>query len=169
MERHRHISRAGVPKRMITIPDTLSPDHVLLDLIVTDPARAIEQLAQVLRNDEHVLDWNVFYEAIRANPPCKVADVAPFGICIPHARTNAVTGMVLSAARCATRITFPDCDKPIRYIFCIGVPMALAADYLRIAGALMRLFTDPEAEAALRTADTPTEFIASLTRLERKL
>ncbi len=154
---------------MITIADTLSPEHVLLDLNPSSPEAALDALIGVLRDDERVLDWGEFVEEVRAHPGCRVAEGADFGISVPHARTEAVGDMVMSAARLATPLKFPDCAKPIRYLFCVGIPKKLAADYLRIAGALMRIFTDPETETALREAKTRDAFVDALARLEVKL
>ena len=154
---------------MIHIEDTLRPQDVILGLAVKTPEAATEALAMQLQEDERVLDWAAFHEALLKHPPCRVADEAEFGICIPHARTSAVAEMVLSAARLETDTAFPDCAKPIRYVFCIGVPQALAADYLRVAGLLMRIFTDPTVEETLRTAKTGAEFVGALESLEVKL
>ena len=113
--------------------------------------------------------YPAFDEALRKHPPCRVADAAPFGICIPHARTDAVSGMVLTAARLAVDTVFPDCEKPVRYVFCLGVPQAMAADYLRIAGLLMRIFTDPGTEEILRAAQNGESFLSALENLEVKI
>jgi PTS system nitrogen regulatory IIA component len=75
----------------------------------------------------------------------------------------------MSAGRLSPEVAFTECAKPVRYVFCLGVPRALAADYLRIAGALMRLFKDADTEGALRVARTREEFVHVLSRLETRL
>ncbi len=154
---------------MITISTALDPDHVALDLAAATPQEALARMAAMLRNDERVVDWREFSEVLQARPPCRVADAAEFGICIPHARTDAVTDLVMSAARLIPGVAFEGCEQPVRYIFCLAVPQTMAADYLRIAGALMRLFKDGETERALREAATREEFVHVLSRLETKL
>jgi mannitol/fructose-specific phosphotransferase system IIA component (Ntr-type) len=151
---------------MITIADTLAPEHVILDLAGTTPSAVIAKLTAVLRNDERVLDWKAFEKEMGAQPAFRVAEGADFGICVPHARTDTVSEMVMSAGRLAQPLVFKDCPQPIRYIFCLGVPKAVAAEYLRIAGVLMRIFTDPETERALREAATREAFVATLAGLE---
>jgi PTS system fructose-specific IIC component len=154
---------------MITIADTLLPDRVLLDLAAKTPEATVEKLIAALRKDERIVDWAEFAKVVRAHPQCRVAENADFGIAVPHARTDAVSEMAMSAARLATPLEFPGCAKPIRYIFCFGIPMAMASDYLRIAGALMRIFSDAETEAELRAAATREAFVAALARLELKV
>jgi mannitol/fructose-specific phosphotransferase system IIA component (Ntr-type) len=154
---------------MITIHDTLMAEDVLLDLRAESPQEVISKTSALLRDDERVIDWSRFHSELLAHPPCRVDADVDFGICIPHVRTSAVSEMVMSAARLGSNLFFPDCSKPIRYLFCIGVPKELASDYLRIAGALMRIFKDSASEQELHTAATAAEFVAVLSRLERKL
>ena len=154
---------------MIHIEDTLRPEHVLLGLAATSPEAATDALLARLHDDERVLDWPALREAVRKHPPCRVWDDVPFGICIPHARTDAVSGMVLTAARLAVDTMFPECAKPVRYVFCLGVPQAMAADYLRIAGLLMRVLTDESTEETLRTAQNGETFLSALENLEVKM
>lgn len=154
---------------MITIADALTPEHVKINLSGCTFETMLTTLVASLKTDERVDDWAALVAGLRANPPCKVSESADFGICIPHARTNAVTSMVMSAGRCDEPLLLPDCARPIRYFFCIGVPQAMAADYLRIVGALMRLMTDLETETLVREARSPAQFVSALSGLERKL
>jgi len=154
---------------MIKLRDALQPEHVQLSLACENPEQAIARTAELLRNDERIANWAEFVRELRAHPPCRVAESADFGICVPHARTDAVTSMAMSAARLTEPLKFPDCPKPIRYIFCLGIPQAMAADYLRIAGALMRIFADPETENVLAATKSREEFIRALERLEAKI
>ncbi|RYD75128.1 MAG: hypothetical protein EOP84_18790 [Verrucomicrobiaceae bacterium] len=154
---------------MLTIADTLLAEDVVLNLAPETPEAAIDCAARLLMDDERVTDWEEFYRVLKAHPPCRVSEQREFGICIPHARTGAVSEMVMSAVRLSRELRFPECSMPVRYVFCIGVPQAMAADYLRIAGALMRLFKEPEAERDLHATTSSGEFIKVLCRLERKL
>jgi PTS system nitrogen regulatory IIA component len=154
---------------MLTISDALRADHIVLGLKCATPDDAVAAVAGLLRTDPRVTDWDEFLSALHDHPPCRVADETGFGICIPHARTGALSEMVMSAARLEPELTFSECPSPVRYIFCLGVPQAMASDYLRIAGALMRIFTDAETEAALHTATTRQAFLEALSALERKM
>ena len=51
----------------------------------------------------------------------------------------------------------------------IGVPVALAADYLRIIGALARIFKDPATKEKLRQTQNAEEFLQLLASAEMKL
>lgn len=153
---------------MITISDALLPEYVVLDLTATTPDAAIEHMAGVLRKHPHMEDWELFHEVLKTNPLC-VTGKQEYGVCIPHARTEGVSEMIMSAGRLATPLPFPGCEQPVRYVFCIGVPKAMVSDYLRIAGALMRVLSDPATDAALAAAKTRAEFVEALTSFETKL
>ncbi|HYR58410.1 MAG TPA: PTS sugar transporter subunit IIA [Chthoniobacteraceae bacterium] len=153
---------------MITIADTLRPDHVALDVRRQPPESAIGEVAALLRTDERILDWDAVLAGFFKVAPCLPAS-SQFAICIPHTRTDRVTSLVMSVGRSADGIMFPGTPVPVRYLFCIGVQLALAADYLRIVGLLARIVKDPASEERLRTAATGLEFVQALSRLEAKL
>ena len=154
---------------MITLPDALPIDHVALDLVATTHEGALAATAGLMRKDPRVQNWEEVFAILRRHPACRVADGAGVGICIPHARTDAVTGVVMSAARLSPGLPFPELAEPVRYVFCLAIPQAMAADYLRLVGALMRIFKEPETEAALRAAPTRQAFVEALGRFEMKL
>jgi len=154
---------------MITIADLLRPDHFALHLKATAPNAAIEEVASLLKGVPAVLDFNALLKGVLASCPCLPEPGGGFALCIPHTRGECVSSMVMSVGRSDTGIVFPGMDQPIRYIFCIAVPRALAADYLRIVGLLARVFKDRTAEAELRAAATGAEFIDLLSRREAKL
>jgi mannitol/fructose-specific phosphotransferase system IIA component (Ntr-type) len=160
MERHRH---------MITIADLLHPEHVTLQTRATDSKDAIKEVAALLKNVPAVLDWNALLKGVNASAPCLPEPGGGFALCIPHTRGECVNGMVMAVGRSEAGITFPDVNLPVRYIFCIGVPRALAADYLRIVGLLARVFKDRDAEKELRAVKTGAVFIDILSKCEAKL
>jgi len=153
---------------MITIADILRPEHVLLEVTATTAEAAIAEVAAPLRKDERVLDWDAVLAGFYKVAPCLPAS-PEFAICIPHIRTEELSSLVMSVGRSTRGIVFPGTVMPVRYVFCIGVQLALAADYLRIVGLLARIVKDPISEERLRTATSGPEFVQSLSRLEAKL
>ena len=134
---------------------------------MTQREEAIYQVASLLREDERVNDWNAFYEGLKSKDPC-VAVAADMQICIPHTRTNAVNSMVMSVGRSDAGIREGENAGVLHFIFVIGVPVALAADYLRIIGALARIFKNRSTEKRLREASRADEFLGILAEAEMK-
>lgn len=153
---------------MITIGDILRPKRMELSLGATVQEEAIYRVASLLKDDERVKDWSALYSILIGKNPC-VADGKDFEICIPHARTDAVGAMVMAFGRSSAGGNRENAGIKIRYIFVIGVPTALAADYLRIIGALARIFKDPAAESSLRQATTAEQLLTILASNEMKL
>ncbi len=154
---------------MITIGDLLNHGSVLMDLKAPHAKGAIDDVAALVKNHPAVLDWDALLKGIHASAPCLPEPGGGFSLCIPHTRGECVSSMVMSVGRSETGIAFAGVELPVRYIFCIAVPRALAADYLRIVGLLARVFKDPKTEGELRAAQTGGEFIELLTRREAKL
>ena len=153
----------------MTFAETLATGGVALDLRAATAEDALQKVAGLLRGDPRVLDWEDVYLSLRKAVTCLVEEGADFGVCIPHARTDAVTAMVMSAGRFDRGVLFQNCALPIRYMFCIAVPVALASDYLRIVGLLARLLRNPATEAELLETSTENEFVDTLTWLEAQL
>lgn len=154
---------------MITIGDILHPRQIDLDLKAPTQEEAIFHVASLLKDDERIKDWTGFYNGLKSGNPC-VAAGTEFQICIPHVRTNAVTNMVMAVGRSTGGVPVSKKKSAkIHYIFVAGVPTALAADYLRIIGALARVFSDEGAERDLRKAERAEDFLAILSAHEMKL
>ena len=154
---------------MIKVSDILRSDDIVLTLEAAPPATIIDTVAARLQHDERVLDWHKLRDALHASAPCIGEPGADFAVVLPHARTDAVNAMAMSVGRASAGLVFPEAVQPVRYVFCIGVPRALAADYLRLVGLLARLLRDRATEAQLRTSATAEDFLAVLGRLEAKL
>jgi mannitol/fructose-specific phosphotransferase system IIA component (Ntr-type) len=154
---------------MITIEDLLQHDHVALRLQATEPKTAIDEVAALLKGDPAVLHWEQLLSGVQASAPCLPEPGGGFALCIPHTRADCVSEMVMSAGRSEAGIVFPGVELPVRYIFCIAVPRALAADYLRIVGLLARVFKDRQMESGLRKVETAGDFVELLSRREAKL
>lgn len=154
---------------MMTFADLLQPEHIELNPKARTRDAAIEEVAALLDDSVLVLDGEELFQKVNASAPCILEQDSDFCICIPHARTAAVTAMVMSVSRFDRGLVIPGVEKPIRYIFCIAVPPELATDYLRIIGLIARIAKDPHSEQMIYSAETPEEFIETLVRLEARL
>ena len=154
---------------MITFADLLQPQHIELNPKARTRDAAIQEIAALLNDCVQVLDDEELLEKVKQSAPCILEQEADFCICIPHARTAAVTDMVMSIGRFDRGLVIPDVAKPVRYIFCIAVPPEMATDYLRIIGLLARIAKDPRSEQQIYTAETAEEFLETMVRLEAKL
>ena len=128
-------------------------------------------VAALLRSDSQVLSWEKLAAGLLAGTqaPCSSLGGGDFGVCVPHVRTDAVSGMVMGMGRFVRGIRFEGCPSPVRYIFCIGLPPAMNADYLAVVGLLTRFLRSPVREESLRTAGTAEEILGGLARFQAEV
>lgn len=89
-------------------------------------------------------------------------------VAMPHARTTAVSRIVLGVARTAAPVAF-DAEHPaVRLIFLIGTPKAAVTDYLQAVAALSRMLKNRVTRAALLAAPNETELRAVLARAHKR-
>ncbi len=141
---------------MIRFRDALRPENVLLGIKAGTREEAVHRVAQSLQNDARVVDWRQFYHQLvdkeRGN---KVT--YDFGLALVHIRTDVVTEMVMAFGRLA-----PPLDGPagfLQFLFVIGVPNALDAEYLRVLGLLMRIFRDSKSRKFVLEAAEPAAIL----------
>ena len=125
-------------------------------------------LEETGKEDERVKDWGAFYKGLSSNQPC-LAAASGADLCIPHTRTDYVTGMVMAAGRSKGGIVVPGGKWPVHFIFVIGVPVAMAADYLRIIGALTRVFREAGTKEKMMEVKDAEGFLQVLAAAEMKL
>lgn len=153
---------------MITIGNTLKRTAIELDVKSETCVDAVAEVAALLEGDERIRDWNEFLTKITKNEPSIIDDDA-LGICLPHVRTNAVRNMVIATGYSREGLSVTGRSDRIHYVIVIGVPTAMAAEYLRIVGALIRIFRDTNVEQRLRTSESREDFLTTLAEHELKL
>lgn len=94
---------------------------------------------------------------MRLAPVCIADDVA-----LPHARTNAVSRMVLAVARAPHPISFDADHKGVKLMFLIGTPKSAVTEYLQAVAVLSRMLRNPATRAGLYAATNEAEFRALL-------
>jgi mannitol/fructose-specific phosphotransferase system IIA component (Ntr-type) len=138
------------------------PDSVVLDLEAETGEAAVRILHRRLAEvPGAVVDARGFLADLltrmQLGPVCIADDIA-----LPHARTNAVTHLVLAVGRAVQPIPF-DADHPrVRLIFLIGTPKDAVTGYLKAVAALSRMLKNPATRAGLYSARDEAEFRALL-------
>lgn len=145
----------------MTQPNDLiaNPDALALELRAATGGEAIRALhARLGSAAGAVTDQPQFLAELleRANlaSVCIARDIA-----LPHARTAAVSRMVLAVGRAPLGVAF-DAEHPgVRLVFLIGTPKEAAADYLKLVAALSRLLKNSAVREGLLNATTEVEFL----------
>jgi len=139
----------------------LQPSRILLDVVATDKNDAILEVAGIVRRDPDVLDFKCFCQELLDRDALR-STAAGYGVAFPHARTDAVREIVISAGRSKEGIRFG--EEMVHFIFVIGTPRQKVSEYLVAVGTLARLMRTEKVRTALTNAATPEEFVQALAK-----
>src|SRR5690242_14869340 len=149
----------------IALANLLTEQQVILRLRSRKPLNAIREIVDVLASDiagRKITKPEAFLQQVldreQAHPSLVENSVA-----FPHARTDLVDEIVIGVGRSRAGIPFGENQERARLIFVIGVPERLLSDYLVCVGTLARLVKDETTRSRLLNAETPHEFIETLT------
>jgi len=148
---------------MIRIREILLPENVLLDLPAGSREEGIQKVAESLKADTRIMDWEQFYRDLLKRDECTKVNLQ-FGVTLPHTRTDAVTRMVMAFGRLARSVQ--NSDELIQFILMFGIPKTMDAEYLRLVGVLMRVFRSEESRRDLLTADKSGKILGAFERAE---
>src|SRR6266446_5786074 len=141
---------------MIRLRGTLLPEHILLDLDSGSRDDAVRRVAETLRSDPRVANWAQFFRTLRERDANAKVNLQ-YGITVPHARTSAVTGMVMAFGRLQKAVA--ERDGTIRFVTVLGIPETMDAEYLRLVGTLMRVFRNEKLRQRLNYAEKPSQIV----------
>jgi mannitol/fructose-specific phosphotransferase system IIA component (Ntr-type) len=141
---------------MIKLRGTLLPDHILLGLDSGTREEAIRRVSETLRSDPRVVDWRLFFRTLKEREANARINLQ-YGVTVPHARTSAVTGMVMAFGRLKQPVVEP--DGTIHFVTVFGIPETMNAEYLRLVGTLMRVFRSEKLRKGLCHAEEPGQIV----------
>ena len=146
----------------IALTDLLDEKQVILGLRSRKVPNALREIIELLAQNAKIQNPQVFLEKVLAREEAHTS-VVENGVAFPHARTDLVDAIVLGIGRSRAGIPFGHNGMRARLIFVIGVPERLVNDYLICVGTLVRLVRDDSIRSALLHAQTPREFVDTLT------
>jgi mannitol/fructose-specific phosphotransferase system IIA component (Ntr-type) len=146
----------------ISLADLLNEKHVTLQLRSRKPANALREVVQLLAINGKIDNAEDFFEQVLSREE-EHPSVVENGVVFPHARTDLVDEIVLGIGRSRAGIPFGENALRAQLIFVIGVPERLVNDYLICVGALARMVKDDAIRTRLFRAQTPREFLDTLT------
>ena len=146
----------------IALTDLLDEKQVILGLCSRIVPNALREIIELLAQNGKIQNPQAFFEKVLAREEAHPS-VVENGVAFPHARTDLVDEIVLGIGRSRAGILFGHNGVRARLIFVIGVPERLVNDYLICVGTLVRLVRDDAIRSALLHAQTPREFVDTLT------
>lgn len=145
----------------VVLSDLLEESHVILDLTAATRDAALRQIIATMAGEGKLPDAEAFLAEVRAREEVQ-STLMGRGVAFPHARTNAVSDIVLGIGRSREGVPFGPGGELAHLLFVVAVPQRRASDYLACVGSLARLARDEQTRAALDRAETPAEFVELL-------
>jgi mannitol/fructose-specific phosphotransferase system IIA component (Ntr-type) len=146
----------------IALIDLLDEKQVILGLRSRKAQNALREITDLLAKNGKMDNPEAFFEKVLAREQAHPS-VVENSVAFPHARTDLVDEIVVGIGRSRAGIPFSHNGARARLIFVIGVPERLVNDYLICVGTLVRLVRDDTIRSGMLHAQTPREFIDTLT------
>ena len=120
--------------------DYFTEERIILDLKATDKAGAMAELGVVLETAPEMKDYGRFIEDVMEREKMATTGIGN-GIALPHARTDAVSGVLLAAGRSPNGVDFKSVDgNAAKLVVLIGTPKSSGLNhYLKLLAYLTRV------------------------------
>ncbi len=145
----------------LSVLEHLKPEYILFDLKAGTETEAIEEVANVLKDDPRIHDFAAFREELFSREKLSPTALGS-GVAFPHARTDQVSEIVIAAGRSREGVWFKKSEEKVHLIFVIGTPTRSVRDYLRLIASLAALLRHPAGREKLMQAQTAGQFLAVL-------
>lgn len=129
-----------------------------------DKAKVIEQAVDLVAASKKVTDRKAFLHDVLEREKLVTTGVG-YGVAFPHAKSGAVTGVVLAFGRTTEGVDFGALDgNPVRLIFLIGAPKGQEPSrvYLNLMARLSFLMKDESNRERLLTTESVSEVLRLL-------
>jgi mannitol/fructose-specific phosphotransferase system IIA component (Ntr-type) len=139
------------------------PDAVVLDLPASSGEAVMQALQVRLKDLPAVTDAAGFMRDLLERAAVSSVCISP-EVAMPHARTSAVSRLMLAVGRTAGPVAFDAGHPGVRLVFLIGTPKVQVTEYLQLVAGVSRLLKKDKVRAALLAAPTEADFRAVLAR-----
>lgn len=139
-----------------------------MDLQNAKRTAALHELAETMRGNVNVTDFDGFYQELLARDRLDTTSLGN-GIALPHARTEHVKSIVMAVGRSSKGILFEHGNETVHLMFMLGTPKSKPGDYLQVLGALCRILKDGGTREALQRAGTSQAFMEVIAAAELRL
>ncbi len=149
------------------ISNYLKPEQIKLDLKGKTKRDVIIELSELLKSHPDVKDLKTFMDETFKREHFNTTGIG-HEIGIPHARTDAVSDIVIAVGRNPDGIDFESLDgKPVKLVFLIGTPKSKhLSTYLSVLAHLTRLLDRESFRNQLLEAKSPQEIIDAFRKAE---
>jgi len=144
---------------VLKISQLLKTKAIIMDIDAREKIAAIKEMVDYLVAKKLVNDGETFLNALAKRENLESTGIGD-GIAIPHARTNAVQGVLLAFARSQGGVDFAAIDgKPSHLIFLIASPEDKKSEYIMALAQISRLLRRQHVRSLLKQARNAQEVL----------
>jgi fructose-specific phosphotransferase system IIA component len=144
---------------MAKISELLPRSAIVLNLRSKEKFEVINELVRPLVATGAITEEDEFVSAIVRRENMESTGIG-VGVAIPHARTKAVSSIVLAFGRSDSGVDFNSLDgKPSHLIFLIAAPEEQKTEYIMTLARLSKLLRKDEVRIGLNKAGSPDEVL----------
>ncbi len=144
---------------MAKISELLPRSAIVLNLQSKEKFAVINELVRPLVATGAITEESEFVSAIIRRENMESTGIG-LGVAIPHARTKAVSSIVLAFGRSDSGVDFNSLDgKPSHLIFLIAAPEEQKTEYIMTLARLSKLLRKDEVRIGLNKAGSPDDVI----------
>lgn len=126
----------------LEVKDYVKKELINLNLISEKKGDAIRELAQLMEGTGGIVDFERFLEDVFERERLGTTGIGD-EIAIPHARTDAVSQLIIALGRSARGVEFESLDgRKVKLLFLMGTPKGSVSHYLKILAQLTRLLKE---------------------------
>ena len=149
------------------ISDLLSPELIRCDVHAGSKKRLLELISEQLATSSEEFTQREIFESLNARERLGSTGLG-HGVAIPHGRVRGASSVTASFFRLAKPLAFDAVDsQPVDLLFALAVPEDCGEDHLKLLAHIAELFSDSELLEALRSAESPSQLLALLSRPPR--
>jgi fructose-specific phosphotransferase system IIA component len=144
---------------MAKISELLPRSAIVLNLHSKEKFEVINELVSPLVAAGSITEESEFVSAIVRRENMESTGIG-LGVAIPHARTRAVSSIVLAFGRSDSGVDFNSLDgKPSHLIFLIAAPEEQKTEYIMTLARLSKLLRKDEVRIGLNKAGSPDDVV----------
>lgn len=151
------------------LSQTLREEHVFLDVALPDKPAVLRFVADAFTKSGKATDVSSLLEALQSRE-LMVSTGIGNGIALPHAFSSDIIRQGMLLIRLARPIPFEAIDnRPVDIVLAMAAPETETSRHLQVLAQISRIFRDPEAVRAIRSAGTPGALLSAVQKAEDRV
>lgn len=151
---------------IVKITDYMSEELISLNLKSKNKEEVLVELSELMSKSKNVADRSAIYKALVEREKLGSTGIGK-GVAIPHAKTDAVSGLTIAFGISKDKIDFKSLDgEEVNIFFVFASPFKDSQIYLKVLARISRLIREESFRTKLLNCKTQREVLECIDREE---